>query len=83
MNQNFSKSKILHESSKLGHFQWREEVKIWWYKFSGIKNYGGTNLGGGGGEFWTSQNVRFPTINIFVIFWTGRKIIRLPCKEVW
>ena len=22
MNQNFSKSKILQESSKLGHFQW-------------------------------------------------------------
>ena len=33
MNQNFSKSKILHESSKLEHFQWG-------------KNFGGPNLGG-------------------------------------
>ena len=30
MNQNFSTSKILHESSKLEHFQWR--VKIWGVK---------------------------------------------------
>ena len=34
MNQNLSKSKLLHESSKLEHFQW-----------GGGKNYGGTNLG--------------------------------------
>ena len=34
MNQNFSKSKILLESSKLEHFQWE-----------GGKNFGGTNLG--------------------------------------
>ena len=27
MNQNFSKSKFLHESSKLEHFQWG--VQIW------------------------------------------------------
>ena len=27
-NQNFSKSKILHESSKLEHFQWGGGVKI-------------------------------------------------------
>ena len=31
MNQNFSKSKFLHESSKLEHFQWG--VKFWGYKF--------------------------------------------------
>ena len=37
MNQNFSKSKILHESSKLEHFQW------------GCKNFGSTNLRGGVG----------------------------------
>ena len=34
MNESFSKSKILHESSKLEHFQWGDE------------NFGGTNLGG-------------------------------------
>ena len=33
MNQNFSKSKFLQESSKLEHFQW------------GGKNFGGTNFG--------------------------------------
>ena len=33
MNQNFSKSKILHESSKLEHFQWG--LKFWGYKFGG------------------------------------------------
>ena len=32
---------------------------------------GSTNLGAGG--FWTSQKFRFPTIIIFVIFWTGGK----------
>ena len=37
MNQNFSKSKILREASKLEHFQWRS------------KTLGFTNLGGGGG----------------------------------
>ena len=35
MNQTFSKSKILHESSKLEHFYG-----------GGGKNFGGTNLGG-------------------------------------
>ena len=34
MNQNFSKSKILHESSKFGAFLW------------GGKNFGGADLGG-------------------------------------
>ena len=34
MNQNLSKSKILHESSKFEHFQWGEG------------NFEGTNLGG-------------------------------------
>ena len=53
MNLNFSKSEILHQSSKLEHFQW-------WYKF-------------GGGGFQTSQKFRFPTITIFVIFWTVGK----------
>ena len=32
---NFSESIILHESSKLEHFQWM-----------GVKNFEGTNLGG-------------------------------------
>ena len=41
-------------------------VKIW-----GGKNLGGTNLGGY--KVWTSQKFRFPTIIIFVIFWTGGK----------
>ena len=59
MNPNFSKSKILHESSKLEHFQW------------GVKNFGSTNLGGL--KFWTSQKFRFSTIIIFLIFWTGGK----------
>ena len=35
MSQNLSKSKFLHESSKLEHFQW-----------GGGKNLRGTNLGG-------------------------------------
>ena len=34
MNQNFSKSEILHESSQLEHFQWA------------VKMLGGTNLRG-------------------------------------
>ena len=58
MNQNFSKSKFLHESSKLEHFQWG--VKIWGYKFRGVK-------------ILDLSKVRFPTIIIFVIFWTGGK----------
>ena len=44
----------------------------------GGKNFGGTNLGGG--EFWTSQKFRFPTIIIFAIFWTGGKN-SLDCLE--
>ena len=36
MNQNFLKSKNLHESSKSEHFEWG----------GGVKNFGGTNLGG-------------------------------------
>ena len=60
MNQIFSKSKILHESSKLEHFQWA--VKI-----LGVQILGGK-------KFWTSQKFRFSTIIIFVIFWTGGKI---------
>ena len=39
----------------------------------GVKNFGGTNFFFGGGEFWTSQKFRFPTIIVFVIFWTGGK----------
>ena len=65
MNQNFSKSKFLHESSKLEKFQWG--VKILGYKFRGVK-------------IWTSQKFRFPTIIIFVIFWTGGKN-SLDCLE--
>ena len=61
MNQNFSKRKILHESSKLEHFLW-----------GGGKNFGGTNLGGY--KFWTSQKFRFSTIIISVIFGLGVKI---------
>ena len=60
MNQNFSKSKILHESSKLEHFHGGR-----------LKCSGSANLGGGG--FWTSQKFRFPTIIILVIFWTVGK----------
>ena len=67
MNQNFSKSKFLHESSKLEHFQWG--VKIWGYKL------------GGGYKFWTSQKFRFPTIIIFVIFWTEGKIHQIALKR--
>ena len=48
MNQNFSKSKILHDSSKLEHLQW------------GVK-------------ILHLSKVRFPTIIMFVIFWTGGK----------
>ena len=66
MNQNFSKSKFVHESSKLEHFQW------------GGKNFGGTNLGGY--KFWTSQKFRLPTTIIFAIFWTGGKN-SLDCLE--
>ena len=32
---------------------------------------GGKNLGGY--KFWTSQKFTFPTIIIFVVFWTGGK----------
>ena len=60
MNKNFPKSKILYESSELEQFQWR-----------GGKNLGATNVRGY--KFWTSQKFRFPTIIIFVIFWTGGK----------
>ena len=63
MNQNFSKSKFLHESSKLEKFQW---------------GGGGGNFGGQ--KFWTSQKFRFPTIIIFVIFWT-RGTNSLDCLE--
>ena len=38
MNQNFSKSKFLHESSKLEHFQWG--VKILGVQIQGGKNFG-------------------------------------------
>ena len=38
MNQNFSKSNILHESSKLEHFQWGGGG-------GEGKNFGSTNLG--------------------------------------
>ena len=37
----------------------------------GVEDFGGTNLGGGG--FWISQKFWFPTIIIFLIFWTGGK----------
>ena len=60
MNRNFSESKFLHESSKLENFQWGRD-----------KNLGGTNLGRL--KFWIYQKSRFPTIIIFVIFWTGGK----------
>ena len=36
------------------------------------KTFGGTNLGGGGKNFGPLK-FRFPTIIIFVIFWTGGK----------
>ena len=60
MNQNFSKSKILHESSKLEHFQLG-------YKFRGV-------------QILDLSKFRFPTIIIFVIFWTGGKN-SLDCLE--
>ena len=44
MNQNFSKSKILHESSKLEHFQWGG-YKFWGYKLGGGGGGGGKNFG--------------------------------------
>ena len=38
----------------------------------------------GGVEFWTSQKFRFPTIIIFVIFWTGGKnSLYYLEKKVW
>ena len=70
MNQNFSKSKFLNESSTLEHFQWG--YKFWGYKFRGYKF--------GGYEFWISRKFRFPTIIISVIFWTGGKN-SLDCLE--
>ena len=39
--------------------------------FSGGKNSGGTNIGGK--NFGPLKKFRFPTIIIFVIFWTGGK----------
>ena len=49
-----------------------------WSIFNGGTNLGGNNFGGtnlGGYKFWTSQKFRqaFPTIIIFLIFWTGGK----------
>ena len=61
MNQNFSKSKFLHKSSKLEHFHWGGGVKI-----LGVQICGGE-------KFWTSQKFRFPSIIIFLIFWSGGK----------
>ena len=40
-----------------------------WSIFNGGKNLGVQIQG----AIWTSQKFRFPTIIIFVIFWTGRK----------
>ena len=40
MNQNFSKSKILHESSKLKHFQLGGGVKILGAQILEGKNFG-------------------------------------------
>ena len=37
MNQNFSKSKILHESSELENFQWGGGGGV---KILGVKNFG-------------------------------------------
>ena len=35
-------------------------LKFWGYRFRGY-------------EFWTSQKFRFPTITIYITFWTGGK----------
>ena len=60
MNQNFSKSEILHQSSKLEHFQGG----------GGLKNFGGANLGGGLKISDLSSQV---SNIIFPIFWTEGK----------
>ena len=52
MKQNFSKSKNLHESSKLEHFQ-----------FGGGGNFGGTNLGGGSKNFGPLKSLGFPQLS--------------------
>ena len=47
----------------------------------GDEKFGRTNLGE---KSWTSHMFRFPTIIIFVTFWTGGKNSPgLPWKEVW
>ena len=59
MNQNFSKSKILHAD----HLNWSIFIlgyKFWGYKFRGV-------------QIFDLSKFRFPTIIIFVIFWTGSK----------
>ena len=55
-NQNFSKSKILHESSKLEHFQCGGEGK----------SFRGTNLGGGGVKnFGPPKSLEFQQLSYF------------------
>ena len=50
MNQNFSKSKTLHESSKLEHLQWEK---------------GGGGGGGGGKNFGPLQSLNFQQLSHF------------------
>ena len=49
-----------------------------WNIFNGGKYFGGTNLGGT--NFGPLKSLGFPTITIFVIFWTGGKN-SLDCLE--
>ena len=60
MNQNLSKSKLLHESSKLEHFRW-----------GGGKNFGGTNLGGK--NFGPLKSLGFQQLSYFYYFGLGGK----------
>ena len=60
MSQNFSKSKILHESSKLENFQW------------GGGNIGDTNLGGK--NFGHLKSLGFQQLSYFEYFGLGVKM---------
>ena len=73
INENFSKSKILHESSKLEHFQWGGGGVV---KILGYKCRGGIK------KFWTSHKFRFPTIIIFICFGPGIKIHQITLKSM-
>ena len=64
MNQNISKSKILHESSKLEHFEWG-------LKILGMQIF---FFGGGGKNFGPFKSLGFQQLSYLQYFGLGVKI---------